>query len=62
MLPRFKGNGWALAQFAGAAAAAALLTAERTNPEPAAAEADLASDVQAERQRRFAREDAEVPA
>jgi len=58
VFPRLKGNGWALAQFAGAAAATALLTSERMNPEPATDDAD----VQAERQNRFAREDAEVPA
>jgi putative oxidoreductase len=59
VLPRLKGNGLALAQFAGATAAAALLTSERTNAEPAA---DTADDTQAERQNRFAREEAEVPA
>jgi putative oxidoreductase len=59
VLPRLKGNGLALAQFAGATAAAALLTSERTNAEPGA---DTADDTQAERQNRFAREEAEVPA
>jgi putative oxidoreductase len=56
--PRVKGNGWALAQFTGAAAGAALLTSERMSPEPALQEADVA----AERQNRFVRENAEVPA
>jgi len=59
VFPRLKGNGWALAQFAASAAGAALLTSERMNPEPAADEAD---ETQAERQNRFAREEAEVPA
>ena len=57
--PRLHGTGWALAQFAGATAAAALLTADRTNAEPAADTADV---TQAERQNRFARESADVPA
>jgi putative oxidoreductase len=64
VLPRLKGNGWALAQFAASAAGAALLTSERMNPEtPPAddAEAQLPGDAQAERQQRFARDDAEVP-
>ena len=60
VFPRLKGNGWALAQFAAWAAGAALLTSERMNPrEPAPDDAD---GVQAERQNRFVREDAEVPA
>ena len=59
VFPRLKGNGWALAQFAASAAGAALLTSERMNPEP---ESDEADETQAERQNRFAREDAEIPA
>jgi len=59
VFPRLKGNGWALAQFAAAAAGAALLTSERMNAEPVA---DTADETQAERQNRFAREEAEVPA
>jgi putative oxidoreductase len=62
VFPRLKGNGWALAQFAGSAAAAALLTSDRMNPAPATEEADVSTETQAERQTRFAREDAEVPA
>lgn len=62
VFPRLKGNGWALAQFAGSAAAAALLTSDRMNPAPATEEADVSTETQAERQNRFAREDAEVPA
>ena len=65
VLPRLKGNGWALAQFAAAAIGATVLTSERMNPEePAAddAEAQLpGDDAQAERRQRFAREGAEVP-
>jgi putative oxidoreductase len=60
--PRLKGNGWAIAQFAASAAGAALLTSERMNPEPAADEADLSAEAEAERHQRFARADAEVPA
>ena len=59
VFPRLKGNGWALAQFAASAAGATLLTPERMNAEPAA---DEAGETQAERQNRFAREQAEVPA
>jgi len=62
VFPRLKGNGWALAQFAGAAAAAALLTSGRTDAEPASDEADRGPEAQAERQNRFAREESEVPA
>jgi putative oxidoreductase len=62
VFPRLKGNGWALAQFAGSAAAAALLTSDRMNPAPATEQADVSTETQAERQNRFAREDAEVPA
>jgi putative oxidoreductase len=62
VFPRLKGNGWALAQFAGAAAGAALLTSERMNAEPATDAADGSAEAEAERQNRFAREDAEVPA
>ena len=59
VFPRLHGNGWALAQFAGATAGALLLSSERMNPEPVT---DEAGGVQAERQNRFAREDAEVAA
>jgi putative oxidoreductase len=62
VFPRLKGNGWALAQFAGSAAATMLLTSDRMNPAPATEEADVSTETQAERQNRFAREDAEVPA
>jgi putative oxidoreductase len=58
VLPRFKGNALALAQFAGAAAAATYLTTDRSAPE-AQAEDD---DVQAPRQQRFQREEAQVEA
>jgi putative oxidoreductase len=62
VFPRLKGNGWALAQFAASAAGAALLTSERMNAGTATDEAAVATETQAERQNRFAREDAEVPA
>jgi putative oxidoreductase len=62
VFPQLKGNGWALAQFAGSAAATMLLTSDRMNPAPATEEADVSTETQAERQNRFAREDAEVPA
>jgi putative oxidoreductase len=64
VFPRLKGNGWALAQFAASAAGAALLTSERMDPGPlpaADAEAQRPGDAQAERQRRFTREESEVP-
>jgi putative oxidoreductase len=62
-LPSLKGNGWALAQFAAAAAGAALLTSERMNPEPAQddAEAALPGDPAAPRHERFTREESEIP-
>ena len=55
--PRLKGNGLALAQFAAAAAGAALLTAER---EPAAEAVAGKDEVTAPRHDRFTREPAEV--
>ena len=57
-LPAAQGQPLGARQFAVSAAGAALLTSERMNPEPAPDDAG----VQAERQNRFAREDAEVPA
>jgi putative oxidoreductase len=62
VFPRLKGNALALAQFAGAAAATALLTSERVSTEPAGDEPELGPEAEAERQKRFAREDAEVSA
>ena len=56
-LPRLKGNTVALAQFAAAAVASTLLTAER---EPAAEQAPAEDDVTAPRHERFAREPAHV--
>ena len=56
VFPRLRGNGWALAQFAASAAGAALLTSERTSPEPAP------DDAEAPRRQRFAREGSSVPA
>jgi putative oxidoreductase len=64
LLPWAKGNGWALAQFAAAAAASTLLTSERmTSAEhtPAEGEAEIGGDPAAPRQNRFTREEAEVP-
>ena len=58
--PRLKGDALALATFAGAAAASAYLTADRS--EPAAAEVPGEEQVTAPRQERFAREPADVPA
>jgi putative oxidoreductase len=58
--PRLKGDALALATFAGAAAAAAYLTADRS--EPAADEVPGEEQVTAPRQERFARESADVPA
>jgi len=58
VLPRFKGNALALAQFAGAAAAATYLTADRSAPD----EQPDDDDVQAPRQQRFQREEAQVEA
>ncbi len=58
--PRLKGDALALATFAGAAAASAYLTADRS--EPAADEAPAEEQVTAPRQERFARESADVPA
>ena len=55
--PRFKGNGLALAQFAAAAAGAALLTADR---EPAAEQVPGEDEATAPRHERFTREPAEV--
>jgi putative oxidoreductase len=57
VFPRFKGSGWALAQFAAAAAGAAYLASQGADAEPATQE----PDVQAERQERFARQESEVP-
>ena len=57
VFPSFKGNGLALAQFAAAAGAAALLTSERMNAEEPAQD----DDVEAPRHERFTREEAEVP-
>jgi putative oxidoreductase len=65
LLPWAKGNGWALAQFAGAAAASTLLTSERMTPAehtPAEGEAQIGGDPAAPRQNRFTREESEVPA
>jgi len=56
-LPRLKGNTVALAQFAAAAVASTLLTAER---EPAAEQAPAEDEVTAPRHERFAREPAHV--
>ena len=56
VFPRLRGNGWALAQFAVSAAGAALLTSERTSPEP------VPDDAEAPRRRRFTREESVVPA
>ena len=58
--PRLKGDALALATFAGAAAASAYLTADRS--EPAADEVPDEEQVTAPRQERFARESADVPA
>ena len=58
-LPRLKGNTVALAQFAAAAAASTLLTAER---EPAAEQAPAEDQVTAPRHERFTREPAHVEA
>ena len=58
--PRLKGDALALATFAGAAAASAYLTADRS--EPAADEVPGDEQVTAPRQERFAREPAAVPA
>jgi putative oxidoreductase len=58
LFPRFKGNALALAQFAGAAAAATYLTSDRAQVEETAGE----DDVQAPRQERFTREEAQVEA
>jgi putative oxidoreductase len=63
VFPRLKGNGWALAEFAAAAAGAAWLTSDRMNAEqPPAddAEAQLSADAQAPRRERFTREESEV--
>ena len=54
--PSLKGNRWALAQFAAAAAGAALLTSERMNAGPSP------DDAEAPRQNRFARDESEVAA
>jgi putative oxidoreductase len=64
VFPRLKGNGWALAQFAAAAAGAALMTAERTSAEPPDddPEAQLPGDAQAQRRERFTRQESVVPA
>jgi putative oxidoreductase len=58
--PWMRGNAIALAQFAAAAAGSAYLTADRS--EPAAEAYPGEEQVSAERQERFAREPAEVPA
>ena len=58
--PRLKGDALALATFAAAAAGAAYLTADRS--EPAADEVPGEEQVTAPRQERFARESADVPA
>ena len=58
--PRLHGNGWALAQFAAAAAAATVLTDERGPAVEAAPAED--DDVQAPRQERFTREASQVEA
>ena len=57
VFPRLKGNGVALAQFAAAAGAAALLTSERVN----AGDEPAPDDVEAPRRERFTRQEAEVP-
>ncbi len=57
VFPSLKGNGLALAQFAAAAGAAALLTSERMNAEDEPAP----DDVEAPRHERFTRQEAEVP-
>jgi putative oxidoreductase len=59
--PRLKGDALALATFAGAAAASAYLTADRSEP---AAEEQVPGEEQvtAPRRDRFARESADVPA
>ena len=57
--PRLKGDALALATFAGAAAASAYLTADRSEP---AARGPGEEQVTAPRQERFARESADVPA
>ena len=66
LFPWLKGNAVALATFAGAAAAATLLTSERftaAEPTPADGEGDLPGDAAtAPRQQRFTREASEVPA
>ena len=56
VVPALKGNGLALAQFAASAAAAALLTSERMNAEPAT-DAPRPDDARPRAQSRFARED-----
>jgi putative oxidoreductase len=64
VMPWLKGNGWALAQFAGAAVASTLLTSERMTPAehtPAEGEAEIGGDPAAPRQNRFTREESEVP-
>ena len=57
--PLLRGKGLALAQFAGAAAGAALLTAERA---PAVEAAPAEDEVTAQRQERFTRTPSEVHA
>ena len=59
VFPRLNGNGLALAQFAAAAAAATLLTADR---EPAADEVPAEAEATAPRQERFTRDSARVEA
>ena len=58
--PRLKGDALALATFAGAAAASAYLTADRSEPAVEVVPGD--ESVTAPRQERFARESADVPA
>ena len=63
VFPWLKGNRWALAQFAAAAAGATLLTSEAMQPEDDA-EAQLPGDPaseQAPRRERFTRQGADVP-
>ena len=57
VFPSLKGNGLALAQFAAAAGAAALLTSERMHAEDEPAP----DDVEAPRHERFTRQESEVP-
>jgi putative oxidoreductase len=62
VFPWMKGNAFALAQFAAAAAGATLLTQQAGEDEPAAADAPADEAVSAPRQERFTRESSQVPA